>query len=115
AAEGETAAAAAPVRRELLMTLGCQSRNGVTQENLEFLARHGVYHMDPGAPATLPDGRWDLDDALRQQEEASKYGVRVDAYHLPLSSAGIDRVRTPNIMLGKSPERDREIEIIQQM
>src|SRR5690606_1046999 len=33
----------------------------------------------------------------------------------PLTSAGIDRVLYPNIMLGKSPERDREIEIIQQM
>src|SRR5690606_33828511 len=39
----------------------------------------------------------------------------LDAYHLPLSSAGIDRISTPNIMLGKSPQRDREIEMIQQM
>ncbi len=34
---------------------------------------------------------------------------------LPLSSAYITKSENPNIMLGKSPERDREIENIQQM
>lgn len=113
--------AAARIRRNAVprqadrMVVGCQSRNGTSQENLEFLARHGVYHMDPGSPASLEDGRWDLDDALRQVEQADRYGIRIAAYHLPLTSAGIDRQLFPNIMLGKSPERDREIEIIQQM
>ena len=34
---------------------------------------------------------------------------------LPLSSALIDRAENPNIMLGKSPERDREIDQICRM
>ena len=58
---------------------------------------------------------WDLDDAMAKKEACDKYGISLDAYHLPLSSAGIERVATPNIMLGKSPERDHEIEMIQQM
>ena len=97
------------------MVVGCQSRRGTSKENLEFLARHGVFHMDPWEPKLLPDRRWDLDDARRQVEQAAEYGITIGAYHLPLSSAGIDNQRFPNIMLGKSPERDREIEILQQV
>jgi mannonate dehydratase len=109
------AATATPKRRDVLMKVGCQSRVGTTVENLEYFARHGVTHINPRNPASLADGRWDLEDALKQQEQAAKYGLKVEAYHLPLSSAGITRVTVPNIMLGKSPERDREIELIQQM
>ena len=96
------------------MVVGCQSRRGTSPENLEFLARHGVHHMDPWEPRVLDDGRWDLAHARQQVEEAAAYGITIGAYHLPLSSAGIDRQRHPNIMLGKSPESDREIEVLQQ-
>ncbi len=107
-------AAPLPPRREVLMKVGCQSRTGTSPENLEYFARHGVFHIDPGEPEVLPNGHWSLDSAMRQVEEAAKYGVKIEAYHLGLSSAGIQRVRFPNIMLGKSPERDREIEVLQQ-
>lgn len=96
------------------MVVGCQSRSGTSQENLEFLARHGVYHMDPGEPRYIENVGWDLAHAQQQVEEAGAYGITVAAYHLPLSSAGIDNQRFPNIMLGL-PGRDREIEILQQM
>ncbi len=101
-------------KTKALMKVGCQ-HGGVSLENLEFLARHGVFNMDPGQPRTIEGVGWDLDHSLEIVERAAEYGIRVDAYHLPLTSAGIDRVATPNIMLGKSPERDREIEMIQQM
>lgn len=104
---------AAATQAEGRMVVGCQSRD-LTKEDLEFLARHGVYHMDPGEPRVLEDLRWDLDDARRGVEMAAEHGITIAAYHLPLSSAGIDRQRFPNVMLGKSPERDREIEILQQ-
>jgi len=41
--------------------------------------------------------------------------VSLDMLHLPLSSAGIDNVMLPNIMLGISPARDREIDDVFQM
>ena len=96
------------------MTVGCQ-HGGTSIKNLEFLARHGVFNMDADQPKFITGTGWDLDDSLSKKEACEKYGISMDAYHLPLSSAGIDHVATPNIMLGKSPERDREIEIIQQM
>lgn len=109
--KAESKAQAAP---QLRMKVGCQ-HGGTTTENLEFLARHGVFNMDGGSPKLIEGVGWDLEDSLKKKEACDKYGISLDAYHLPLSSAGIDRVATPNIMLGKSPERDREIEMIQQM
>lgn len=100
--------------KPMLMKVGCQ-HGGTGKKNLEFLARHGVFNMDGGAPKVIEGIGWDLDDSMAKREACEKYGVSLDAYHLPLSSGGIERVSTPNIMLGKSPERDREIEMIQQM
>jgi mannonate dehydratase len=110
----ETPAQPASTRKKALMHVGCQS-GGTSTENLEFKARHGVYHLDGGAPATIEGVGWDLDDSLRKKEACEKYGISLDAYHLPLGSDGIEHAKYPNVMLGKSPERDREIEILQQM
>lgn len=101
-------------QKPMLMKVGCQ-HGGTGKRNLEFLARHGVFHMDGGSPKTIKGVGWDLDDSMAKREACERYGISLDAYHLPLTSAGIQRVSTPNIMLGKSPERDREIEMIQQM
>lgn len=101
-------------KKPFLMKLGCQ-HGGTGKKNLEFLARYGVFNMDGGAPKFIDGVGWDLDDSLAKKDACEKYGIKLDAYHLPLSSAGIEKVKTPNIMLGKSPERDREIEMIQQM
>ena len=100
--------------KPILMQVGCQ-HGGTGKNNLEFLARHGIFNMDGGAPKVIEGVGWDLEDSMAKKEACEKYGIGLDAYHLPLSSAGIERVATPNIMLGKSPERDREIEMIQQM
>ncbi|RPI23246.1 MAG: mannonate dehydratase [Acidobacteria bacterium] len=100
--------------RKASMHVGCQSGD-TTVASLEFKARHGVLHIDAGSPRVIDGVGWDLEDSLAKKEACEKYGIRLEAYHLPLSSAGIDHQAYPNIMLGKSPERDREIEIIQQM
>ena len=112
AAEGSSSSDKA--KKPVLMKVGSQ-RGGTGKRNLEFLARHGVYNMDGGSPKTIKGVGWDLDDSIAKREACEHYGISLDAYHLPLSSAGIKRVSMPNIMLGKSPERDREIEMIQQM
>jgi mannonate dehydratase len=108
------AASITPPKKKLLMKVGCQS-GGTTKENLEFKARHGVYNLDGGAPKEIKGKGWDLQDSLAKKEACEKYGISLDAYHLPMTSVGIDEVSVPNVMLGKSPERDREIEMMQQM
>lgn len=101
-------------KKEVLMKVGCQS-GGTSEENLAFKARHGVFNMDGGMPKFIEGKGWDLEDSLRKRDACEKYGISLDAYHLPLTSAGIDRVNIPHIMMGKSPERDHEIEMVQQM
>ncbi len=101
-------------KKKVLMNVGCQS-GGTTKENLEFKARHGVFNIDGGSPKFIKGVGWDLEDSFAKKEACEKYGIALDAYHFPLSSAGIDNVEFPNVMLGKSPERDREIEMLQQM
>ncbi len=101
-------------KKKVLMKVGCQY-GGTTVENLEFKARCGVFNLNGGWPKFIPGVGWDLADSLAKKEACEKYGISLDAYHLPLSSSGIDKVEFPNIMLGKSPERDREIEMLQQM
>ena len=96
------------------MKVGSQF-GGTSEKNLEFHARHGVFHIDGGSPKFIDGVGWDLEDSLRKREACEQYGIKLEAYHLPLTSSGIERVRFPHIMLGKSPERDREIEMIQQM
>lgn len=103
-----------PAVKRFFMKVGCQS-GGTTIENLEFKARHGVFNIDGGSPKFIKGVGWDLADSLAKKEACEKYGISLDAYHLPLTSDGIDKVIFPNIMLGKSPERDREIEMLQQM
>lgn len=105
---------AKPPKKPMLMKVGCQ-HGGTGKENLEYLGRHGVYNLDGGSPKMSEGVGWDLDDSLAMRDACEKYGISLDAYHLPLTSAGIEKVSMPNIMLGKSPERDREIEMIQQM
>jgi mannonate dehydratase len=112
-AERSEVAATAPAKK-VLMKVGCQT-GGTTDRNLQLKARHGVFNIDGGMPNYIPGKGWDLEDSLRKREACEKYGIALDAYHLPLTSAGIDNVIIPNIMLGKSPERDREIEQVQQM
>ena len=104
----------APEPPPVLMHVGCQS-GGVTAENLEFKKRHGVNNIDGGSPRYIPGKGWDRNEVLAMKEQCEKYGVSLDAFHLPLASSGIDRIAMPNIMLGKSPERDREIDDICRM
>jgi len=95
-------------KKKVLMKVGCQS-GGTTKENLEFKARCGVFNIDGGAPKMIEGVGWDLEDSLAKREACEKYGITLEAYHLPLDSSGIERTPMPNIMLGRSPERDREM------
>ena len=108
AADGQPSenSSAKQAKKPVFMKVGSQ-RGGAGKKNLEFMARHGVFNIDPGSPKSIKGVGWDLADSLAQKNACAEYGISIDAYHLPLSSAGIGRVSMPNIMLGKSPARDR--------
>jgi len=77
---------------------------------LRQLAQLGIRHVciDPvGNPHD-----WTRDILARHVDRLAAVGLTLDMVQLPLASSGIDRVDSPNILLGKSPDRDGEIDSI---
>ena len=74
-------------------------------------AQLGVNHVcvdPPGNPHDWTRGR----SLNRQREHVEKFGLTLDMVQLPLSSRPIEEAQSPNILLGKDPERQRELDSI---
>ncbi|MCY3766744.1 MAG: mannonate dehydratase [Gemmatimonadetes bacterium] len=82
---------------------------GSTDAELRFLQRCGVRHKAVIFP--FHDGRgWDLDELVQVREHHERFGITLDMSSLPIYE------RFHNIIYyGKSPERDREIDIVCEM
>ena len=78
------------------MYVGAQAF-GTSVKELQFLTRHGVNHLDG------PTFGWVLDDMLRAKEQCAEHGVSYESVHVEIGR---------NVTLGKSPERDREIDTL---
>lgn len=97
-------------------TMVVGSQLGPTSDGmLQFFARHGVKNICGHPSPSGPRQFWTLEDLLRLRERVESHGIGLDMVPLPLSSSYITQAENPNIMLGKSPERDREIEAICEM
>lgn len=75
---------------------------------LRQLAQLGIVHVcvDPvGSPYD-----WTRDILARHMDRIQAAGLVLDMVQLPLSSAGIDKVRSPGIILGQEPDRERELD-----
>lgn len=91
------------------MYLGTQlpARN---DDDYRAMAQLGLRHICADPPGNPHD--WSLDVLERFREHVEGFGLVLDMVQLPLSSRPIEESRSPNILLGKSPERDREIDSI---
>lgn len=96
-----------------LMKAGTQ--HSTSDEVLRVMAALGVNHICSTLPSAKLDENWSVEGLTRLRERVESHGLRLEMAPLPLSSAYITRSENPNIMLGKSPERDREIDGICQM
>lgn len=104
----------APERR-VQMHVGTQ-RSGTTAEMLQYFKRHGVDHICGYPPDPGERGYWTVEDVEKTRELCEKHGVTLSMVALPfLHSSHIDKEKRGAIMLGKSPERDRDIEHINRM
>jgi mannonate dehydratase len=63
-------------------------------------------------PSPKFDEAWSVEGLTKLRERVESFGIRLAAVPLPLSSNYITKSENPDIMLGKSPERDREIDDI---
>lgn len=100
-------------KRRALMKVGHQHDH--SEETLRLLAGLGVNHICSGEPSAKFDANWSVEGLTKFRERVESFGIKLDFVPLPLSSAYITKAENPNIMLGKSPERDRELDDICQM
>src|SRR5678815_484870 len=115
AALGTPSVSAAPSRKRALMKLGCQS-SPTSEKRLQFFARHSVKNLCGYPPDPGPRGYATREELEQLRDRAAKWGVSVDLVAPSfLSSSHIDRTERPAIMLGQSPERDRDIERFQNL
>ncbi len=96
-----------------LMKVGTQ--HGSSNEILEVLCSLGVSNICSSLPSAKMDENWSVEGLTRLRERVESYGIHLDMVPLPLSSAYITRAELPSIMLGKSPQRDQDIDNICQM
>src|SRR5215475_2191932 len=94
--------------RKALMKVGTQ--HGDSNEILRVLAGFGVNYICSRLPSERLDERWSVEGLSRLRERIESFGLVLDVVPLPMSSNYITKAELPNIMLGKSPERDREID-----
>jgi mannonate dehydratase len=92
------------------MKLGTQHQS--TDEMLRILAALGVSHICSDLPSAKFDEAWSVEGLTKLRERVESFGVRLEAVPLPMSSSYITKAENPHIMLGKSPERDQEIDNI---
>jgi mannonate dehydratase len=75
---------------------------------LRQLAQLGVKHVciDPvGNPH-----EWTRDVLARHIDRIDAAGLILDMVQLPLSSAGVDKVDSPAVVMGQDPDREREVD-----
>ena len=97
--------------RRGLMKLGTQQASP-GDEMLRYFAQFGVRNICGTPPKPGPKGAWLVDDLLRLRERVESFGISLDFLPLPMSAAVLSKAENPNILLGKSPERDREIDVL---
>jgi mannonate dehydratase len=94
------------------MKLGTQ--HGDSDDILRVMAAFGVNHICSGTPSKRLDEKWSVEGLSRLRERIEKHGVKLEMVQLP-TSAYITDSGIQNVMLGKSPERDREIDAVCEM
>ena len=95
------------------MKLGTQ--HGDSDEILRVITAFGVTHICSASPSPKGfDESWSVDALTRLRQRIEKQGITLEMVQLP-TNAYITNSGIKNVMLGKSPERDREIDGICQM
>ena len=105
-----TPAAASP---KATMKVGTQ--HGHSDAILRACAAFGVNNICSGLPSDKMDAAWSVDGLSKLRDMVASHGISLDMVPLPMSSSEISQAEMPAIYLGKSPDRDRNIDDICQM
>ena len=102
-----------PATGRASMKVGTQ--HGDSNAVLRSCAAFGVNNICSRLPSERLDAAWSVEGLSKLRERVESFGITLDMVPLPLSSREISKVENPAIFLGKSPERDREIDALCQM
>ena len=93
------------------LRLGTQ--HGDSDDILKVLAAFGVNHICALPPALDKDrgGDWSTEALSRKREQIESYGIKADALRL-IHPTTLPNSEIRHVMMGKSPERDREIDAV---
>ena len=91
------------------------TQHGDSDAILRVLAGFGVNNVCSLLPSEKMDASWSVDALTNLRERVESFGIKLEMVPLPLSSSEISRSENPAILLGKDPERDRQIDDICQM
>jgi mannonate dehydratase len=104
-----------PAKAPKLVAFKVGHQHHSSDADLRLLAALGVRHICSALPSRSDDEHWSVDGLARLRERVDRFGIRLQMVPLPLSNTPIGRAENPHLLLGKSPERDREIDHICQM
>jgi mannonate dehydratase len=79
-------------------------------QDYRMWAQLGVTHVCVDPSGNPHD--WTLDDLVRTREHVERFGLTLDMVQLPLASRPIEEAQSPHLLLGKDPERRRELDSI---
>ena len=82
---------------------------------LKILSGLGVNNICSNLPSKVMDANWSVDGLSKLRERVEAHGIRLEMVPLPLSSSPIARAEYPDILMGRSPQRDKAIDEICQM
>lgn len=91
------------------------TQHSISDGVLKVMAAFGVNHVCATLPSPRLDENWSVEQLSNLRERVERYGIKLEMVPLPMSSSYITRVENPNILLGKSPEREREVDRLCQM
>ena len=80
----------------------------IGQYLIDRLHALGVNHICSALPSRAFDDAWSVEGLTRLRRRVESFGIRLDMVPLPLSSSPVGRAENPDIMLGRSPQRDRQ-------
>jgi mannonate dehydratase len=110
AGQGASSQTSTPAaRKKANLKLGTQ--HGDSDDILKVLAAFGVNHICALPPALDKDkgGDWSVDALAHKREHIESFGLKVDALRL-LHPTYVSNSEIRHVMMGVSPERDREID-----
>jgi mannonate dehydratase len=91
------------------------TQHGDSDPILRVLAGFGVNHICSRLPSAEMGPEWSVDALTKFREHVESFGLTLDMVPLPMSSSEISRSESPAIMLGKEPDRQKQIDDICQM